>query len=324
MAQSRYDLTSRYDNSAGTLPRVPAGRSGSSAAGGCLSNCKFRLRRIRPDLNRIDRRDTVRRVFSLPMILVFGSSLFAHPEQANAAQQDVKQIADPARRTESVRARSGWSVQIAAFLHKEHSLRLVKTLNRKGYRSFVVETVVQDRIWHRVRVGRLATQAEAEVLQQRLKSQECFHDAFVVAHALQGSTASHQLEPGMKVRPPAELAPRGRISLEPASSAGATKPQAASEKIPADPDEPIRGRSKKPPCKWSVQVVAFPTLTESLSFADQLQKKGYAPYLNEAFICERHWYRVRLGELETREQAEELLKTLQFKEGFRDAFIVAR
>ena len=72
-----------------------------------------------------------------------------------------------------------WSVQVIAFRQKENALSLVQTLTDKGYDAYTVEAVVEGKSWHRVRVGHLATEEEARVLRQTLKTKEGFQDAFL-------------------------------------------------------------------------------------------------------------------------------------------------
>jgi cell division protein FtsN len=82
---------------------------------------------------------------------------------------------------------------------------------------------------------------------------------------------------------------------------------------PAQPEKPKGG--------WSVQVRAFSSRNESLKLSKTLQHKGYDAYVVEALVGGQTWYRVRIGNMATRDEAQALLKTLKSKESFNDAFL---
>lgn len=84
----------------------------------------------------------------------------------------------------------------------------------------------------------------------------------------------------------------------------------------AKPSQPA-----KPKAKWSVQVRAFSSQNESSELSKKLQHKGYDAYVVEASVGGQTWYRVRVGNVATREEAQSLLKILKSKEGFSDAFL---
>ena len=73
-----------------------------------------------------------------------------------------------------------WSVQVKASQIQSESLGLAKKLKNKGYNTQVVEAQIQGRTWYRVRIGRFATQQEAQALLTTLKSKEGLSGAFLV------------------------------------------------------------------------------------------------------------------------------------------------
>lgn len=70
-----------------------------------------------------------------------------------------------------------------------------------------------------------------------------------------------------------------------------------------------------------MQVRAFSSRNESTELSKKLQHKGYDAYVVEAPAGRQTWYRVRVGNVTTREEAQALLKVLKSKEGFNDAFL---
>ncbi len=72
---------------------------------------------------------------------------------------------------------------------------------------------------------------------------------------------------------------------------------------------------------WTVQAMATPDRSDAVYWRDQLKAKGYDAGIVVADIKGRQWYRVRVGNLANRQEAERLAKTLQSKEGFADAFV---
>lgn len=75
---------------------------------------------------------------------------------------------------------------------------------------------------------------------------------------------------------------------------------------------------------WTVQVNAFPDERSARIWVDRLKNKGYNAYMVEAEIKGRIWYRVRVGNYATREEAEKAEDTLQKKENFSKAFATSR
>jgi cell division protein FtsN len=72
---------------------------------------------------------------------------------------------------------------------------------------------------------------------------------------------------------------------------------------------------------WSVQVRSAPDQIAASVLAAGLKTKGYDAFIVETDIKGRTWYRVRVGQFDNQDEAEALRKTLESKEGFRDAFL---
>jgi cell division septation protein DedD len=72
-----------------------------------------------------------------------------------------------------------WSVQIAAVPSKDIADALMQRLKANGYSGYVVQAEVKGQTYHRVRVGRFATRAEAESARDSLAREESYRDAYL-------------------------------------------------------------------------------------------------------------------------------------------------
>jgi DedD protein len=75
---------------------------------------------------------------------------------------------------------------------------------------------------------------------------------------------------------------------------------------------------------WTVQVNAFPDPRSAQMWVDKLKSKGYNAYSAEVLNKGQTWYRVRVGQFASREEAEKLEQTLRAKENFPKAFVTSR
>jgi cell division septation protein DedD len=110
-------------------------------------------------------------------------------------------------------------------------------------------------------------------------------------------------------------------STPPHASVSIDKKSAAS---PVSKDEPARSQTGKREDSrplWTVQASATTDINDAKALLDRLKAKGYDAFIVEAEVKGHNWYRIRVGNLPSRQDAEALGKTLQSKEGFRDAFI---
>ena len=65
-----------------------------------------------------------------------------------------------------------WFVQVGSYPESKTAARIAKKLSDKGYDTFVVAADIHGKKYHRVRIGRLASRAEAEKLQRALRDKE--------------------------------------------------------------------------------------------------------------------------------------------------------
>jgi DedD protein len=75
---------------------------------------------------------------------------------------------------------------------------------------------------------------------------------------------------------------------------------------------------------WTVQVNAYPNERDAEALAKKLKDKGYDAYVASTNVKGRAWYRVRVGHLETREQAQDLQETLRQKENLSQSIATSR
>jgi len=75
---------------------------------------------------------------------------------------------------------------------------------------------------------------------------------------------------------------------------------------------------------WTVQALATTDRDDAINWLDRLKFKGYDAYIINAEIKGLNWYRVRVGNLPSHQEAEELGRSLRTQEGFSGAFITSR
>jgi cell division septation protein DedD len=72
--------------------------------------------------------------------------------------------------------------------------------------------------------------------------------------------------------------------------------------------------------KWSVQVSAEPTKALADTLVQRLKDNGYDTYAVQAVVKGQTYYRVRVGHLDTREEAESVRQLLTRQGGYRNAY----
>jgi cell division septation protein DedD len=71
---------------------------------------------------------------------------------------------------------------------------------------------------------------------------------------------------------------------------------------------------------WRVQVNAFPDEKSGKMWVDRLKSKGYKAYLTEGRHKGKVWYRVRVGQFSSREEAEKMVNIMRTRENLAKAF----
>ena len=99
-----------------------------------------------------------------------------------AEKKKSSKVKENQRRSRLSTSRKGsvlWSVQVKAFTRRGDAQILANKLKGKGYDAYLVTITIKGRTWYRVRVGQLATQAQAKTLLERLKRREKFAKAII-------------------------------------------------------------------------------------------------------------------------------------------------
>ena len=73
--------------------------------------------------------------------------------------------------------------------------------------------------------------------------------------------------------------------------------------------------------KWSVQVSAAPAKDIADTLVQRLKAKGYDGYVVQADVKGQTYYRVRVGNFDSREKAESARQSLTRQAGYRDAYL---
>ena len=67
---------------------------------------------------------------------------------------------------------------MTSFPDEKSADELIDRLKNKGYNAFSTEANIKGKVWHRVRVGRFASRAEAMKTEAALKNNESYSKAF--------------------------------------------------------------------------------------------------------------------------------------------------
>jgi len=131
--------------------------------------------------------------------------------------------------------------------------------------------------------------------------------------AKESKPQAKERKPQTKEAPPASKPVEKKTEKTPS-------PEAAPK--PAPPIE--TAESKESGKGWTVQVNAFPDEKSAKTWVDRLKNKGYNAYVAEVNVKGKIWYRVRVGQYGTREEAKKVEEALKTKENYTKAFIANR
>jgi cell division septation protein DedD len=131
------------------------------------------------------------------------------------------------------------------------------------------------------------------------------------AAAVSGSAATNP--------PPNQNSQGQAVELQPVRPALKTaKGNSGARKTTASKTAPLHYAGKS---SWTVQVRASARRGEANDVLGRLKARGYDAFLAETDIKGRMWYRVRVGNFASQQQAELMEKKLRNKEGLRHAFV---
>jgi cell division septation protein DedD len=144
----------------------------------------------------------------------------------------------------------------------------------------------------------------------------------------------------IREQPTKDESPRRPINSQDLASTAAitdASPKLENKSAATDPNRPVQGtppvqeQPLSPPAKleapsnsWSVQVISTQDQPAAQLLLGQLKGKGYDAYIVEAEINSNRWFRVRVGPLQSRQEANLLRETLATKERLAAAFVVGK
>lgn len=121
-------------------------------------------------------------------------------------------------------------------------------------------------------------------------------------------------------------AQRDSSGAEAGSSKGAgAEPagKAAADTKVAPEESPVSPANRESPDQaWTVQVKSSRDKAFTDSWVDRLKSKGYDAFSSEADINGQTWYRVRVGHLDTRAEAETLRSALEAQESLSGSLVL--
>lgn len=107
----------------------------------------------------------------------------------------------------------------------------------------------------------------------------------------------------------------------------AKAPPKAAEKTGAKADVETKETKSETPAAaktgdkiWSVQANSYPDEKSANELVDRLKNKGYNAFVTQANVKGKTWYRVRVGRVGSREEAEKIEAELKNKENLDSAF----
>lgn len=157
------------------------------------------------------------------------------------------------------------------------------------------------------------------------KEEMTFYDTLAKSPAAERPASKPAKAAVKETRSPAPVA----LSEAPARSEEIPSPAKAGAAPEAKKEAPAKkapgseaAESAPGPRVWTVQVNAYSQERDAKGLAKKLKDKGYDAYVvpNKG----NTWHRVRVGRLETREEARQLQETLKTKENFSKAIAVSR
>ena len=120
---------------------------------------------------------------------------------------------------------------------------------------------------------------------------------------------------------PAEKA-KEKADPEKTTPIAEAKKETPTEKLQEGEGEKTGGEAREK--AWAVQVNAYPLERDAKNLAKKLKDKGYDAYVVPTNIKGKNWYRVRVGYLQTQEEAKALQEKLKTKENFTKSITTSR
>jgi cell division septation protein DedD len=121
------------------------------------------------------------------------------------------------------------------------------------------------------------------------------------------SAKADTINPMPQIKEPAKTAPQtaeGKLAERAASAPAAREDRQVSSAM------------------WTIQVKSSTDKIFADQWVDRLKTKGHKAYIVEADVKGQTWYRVRVGQLNTRAEAEALQSALESQEGLSGTFLL--
>ena len=132
-----------------------------------------------------------------------------------------------------------------------------------------------------------------------------------------------QLNPGVEAQAPAESkvgkTPVKVVKAESKKAKPSVKVKAVKQSKRAE--KKLVPKTRKEKLVWSVQINAFTRLNDARSLTKRLKNKGYDAFVVSTKKKGRIWYRVRVGQMATQDEAKRMLERLKRKEKFTKAIL---
>jgi len=159
---------------------------------------------------------------------------------------------------------SEFAVQIGAFLKADNATRLISRLKTKGYRPTLVIVKTPAKTWNLVRVGSYTEKQAAVAAAKKFTATEKMETAVVKDKTIVKMQANNS-QPEQEESIAKAMMPETLVKFEPE--------------------------------KFTYQVGGLRTKANAIKHKDDLEKRGYAPYIkkqrNES--SKEYWYTVRIG-----------------------------
>jgi cell division septation protein DedD len=128
------------------------------------------------------------------------------------------------------------------------------------------------------------------------------------------SAKSDTINPTAQIKEPAKIAPQ----------AAATPGEKAASAPTSQDERQVSPVAKKdlPDQIWTIQVKSSTDKTFADQWVNRLKAKGHEAYVVEADVKGQTWYRIRVGQLNTRQEAETLQSALESQEGLSGTFLL--
>jgi cell division protein FtsN len=105
-----------------------------------------------------------------------GFALSLVPMRSEAPAVTIKK---PDERASVAKLNRVWAVQVAALAENKDAESFAEKLRREGHQAYVLTSQVDNKTWHRVRVGRFENQQDAQELKKTLAASKSYQHAYV-------------------------------------------------------------------------------------------------------------------------------------------------